>query len=80
MVLDVLKLAKLKNEEGLFSGACKLNNIRDSEIIAVAKMENVRELRTIIKAWRANRQGGKFESISVSNLSCEQECVGDECI
>jgi hypothetical protein len=79
LVLDIVQIPMLQPSKRLMWGDCKLNGIHNSEILAVAKQEDIKELKTIFKAWRANKQSGKFEPMSVENVSCEQECVGDEC-
>ncbi len=58
---------------------CKVNGVFDDEVIAIAKNENMKELRKISHAWRANKRSGKIEAISASGISCEQDCFGDEC-
>jgi hypothetical protein len=82
IVLDILKTSAINKSEKLMYGSnvCKLNGNLDSEILAIAKDEEVQELVHIIKAWRANAISGKFEEISIAGISCEQECVGDGCV
>ncbi|MTJ29106.1 hypothetical protein FJR37_04530 [Aphanizomenon sp. UHCC 0183] len=50
---------------------CLRNGIRDSSIIAVAKIQDAEYFRQIQKAWRANLKTRKFEAISTKGVICE---------
>jgi hypothetical protein len=80
-ILDVLLIPKLQSSEVFMYGhyVCKMNGEFDDEIIAIAKNEEIKELKKIVKSWRVNKLSEKFESISVRGISCEQDCVGAEC-
>jgi hypothetical protein len=79
--LDILNIPALRKSERMMHGMhiCKMKGNFDNEILAIAKDEDVQELTNIVKAWRANAAKGKFEEISIAGITCEQECVGNEC-
>jgi hypothetical protein len=82
LVLDILKTPAVNSSERLMYGkdVCKFNGQYDNEIVAIVKDEEVHDLSNIVKAWRANIAKGKFEEISHAGITCEQFCIGDECI
>ncbi len=57
-VIDVLDLPRVKSPDQLSGGAgqCKLNQVTDPEIIAIAKYQDAEFWTEISRAWRANRQ------------------------
>lgn len=72
-VLDVINLPDLPADfsEQLFH-LCRQNGVNDPEIVAIAKYDAKQEfLSDVVRAWRANRQQGKLEEISVEGISCE---------
>ncbi|MGH1394545.1 MAG: hypothetical protein ACRAVC_10995 [Trichormus sp.] len=71
-VIDVLYLPKLNKSEQIgHGGSCLQNRVRDPEIVAIAKYQDAEYWRQIKKAWRSNRQIGKFEEISPRNIVCQ---------
>ncbi|MBD2496679.1 hypothetical protein H6G75_20405 [Nostoc sp. FACHB-280] len=52
-------------------GSCLLNGVNDPEIVAIVKYQDTEYWRQITKAWRSNRNSGKFEEISPRNIACE---------
>jgi hypothetical protein len=73
-VIDVLKLPKLSKSDTRAGGAgspCLLKGVRDLEIVAIAQYQDAEYWRQIKKAWRSNRNSGKFEEISPRNIACE---------
>jgi len=71
-VIDVLDLPQIKSPDQLSGGAgqCKLNQVTDPEIIAIAKYQDAEFWTEISRAWRANRQSHQFERISPQNIVC----------
>ncbi|MBW4617351.1 MAG: hypothetical protein KME21_29860 [Desmonostoc vinosum HA7617-LM4] len=53
------------------NGSCLLKGVRDPEIVAIVKYQDSEYWRQIKKAWRSNRNLGKFEEISPRNIACE---------
>jgi hypothetical protein len=73
LVLDVFNVPKMNKSYTLIGGhhLCLRNGIRDSSIIAVAKIQDAEYFRQIQKAWRANLKTRKFEAISTKGVICE---------
>jgi hypothetical protein len=78
LVLDVFNVPKMNKSYTLIGGhhLCLRNGIRDSSIIAVAKIQDTEYFRQIQKAWRANRKTRKFEAISTKGVICENTGYG----
>jgi hypothetical protein len=71
-VIDVLNLSKLNKSDQIgHNGSCLLKGVRDPEIVAIVKYQDSEYWRQIKKAWRSNRNLGKFEEISPRNIACE---------
>lgn len=72
-VRDVLSFDKLKkNQEFLFSysSPCKQNGRENLNLIVLAKHAPGAKTYRIIKAWRANVEKEKFESVSIRGIAC----------
>ena len=77
-VLDVMAAPNYGKDETLVIGFCKIDDKSDPEVLAVVKYEQDKEyFNKIIKAWRANRTKGKFESITTKGISCLNESYGE---
>jgi|WetSurMetagenome_2_1015567.scaffolds.fasta_scaffold246302_3 hypothetical protein len=77
-VLDVIAAPNYGKDETLIIGFCKIDDRSDSEVLAVVKYEqNKKYFNNVIKAWRANRAKGKFESITTKGISCLNESYGE---
>lgn len=73
-VLDVINLPSIQSSEELAGSAglqCLQNGARDPELIAIAKYDDANYWRQIKRAWRANRNAGKFQEIGTSNIVCD---------
>jgi hypothetical protein len=77
-VLDVMAAPNYGKDETMVIGLCKIDDRPDPEVLAVVKYEQDKEhFNKIIKAWRANRAKGKFESITIKGISCSNESYGE---
>jgi hypothetical protein len=76
LVLDVFNVPKINKSHTLIGHFCLRNGVRDYEIIAIAKIQDVPYYRQIQKAWRANQKTRKFEAISTKGISCENVGYG----
>jgi hypothetical protein len=76
-IVDVITLPPLAKNEMVVASYCSVGGQMDPEIIGLGEYEcgNL-QLSTINKAWRINRQEGKFEPLSTENISCDIE-LGD---
>ena len=75
-ILDGIAV-KVAEDEFISIQLCQKEGTKDMEIIALSKLENEKEYYDQIKkAWRANRQTGKIEEISPSNIKCMNEGYG----
>lgn len=70
-VIDTMNLPKKAASEQMSGNMCKRNGVRNSEIIVFVKNENAPYLSKIARAWRSNRQSGRFEAISTRGIVCE---------
>jgi hypothetical protein len=79
IITDILEIDKNELTGNLFTEYCETKEGIDSEIIALVKdtKDNPEYHTKIIKAWRANRKTGKFESIKKNKISrCGNESYG----
>ncbi len=79
IITDILEIDKNELTGNLFTEYCETKEGRDSEIIALVKdtKDNPEYHTKIIKAWRANRKTGKFESIKKNKIRrCGNESYG----
>ncbi len=77
-VLDVMAAPTYGKDQTLVIGFCKINDKSDPEVLAVVEYEQDKKyFNKIIKAWRANRTKGKFESITTKGVSCWNESYGE---
>ncbi len=75
-MLDILEIKDLKKDEEIDFTLCTLDKKTDNEIITIFKHDDKDVFKKIIiKAWRANRNIGKFEII---NDIKEIECIETE--
>jgi hypothetical protein len=77
-VLDVIAAPNYGKGQSLVIGFCKIDDRSDPEVLAVVDYQQDKEyFNKIIKAWRANRTKGKFESITTKGVSCLNESYGE---
>jgi hypothetical protein len=82
IILDILEIDKaiLNNEMSLVDGFCTNKSGKgDSEIIAIVQkpMQEVEAYSNIKRAWRANRDTGKFEEVAIKEVGvCYNEGYG----
>jgi hypothetical protein len=77
-VFDVIAAPTYGKDQTLVIGFCKIDDKSDPEVIAVVNYEQDKKyFNKIIKAWRANRTKGKFESITPKGVSCWNESYGE---
>lgn len=71
-VIDVRELSPIGQRDVLLFGGdeCSLNGVVDPELIVIAEDEVTAHLTNIKKAWRANRQTNRLESVSVEGIIC----------
>lgn len=71
-VKDVMVLPRVPKKQVLAYYNCFLNNRPDGEIAAVLDYEpGVEYFTRAHRAWRANRQTEKFETIPTKGIKCE---------
>ena len=79
IVRDVLTLPSLDSTEVVsLVGFCFVDQVRDPEVVAVAKWSDTEFYTEIVSAWRASRRTAHFAPISVKGLRCENEGYGAE--
>ena len=77
-LLDTINIGILKDMEKLNYCSCRQDKIIDSEIIAIAIMEEKAFFNKIIKAWRADTKTGRIESIkNLKGIDCENYGFGE---
>lgn len=77
IVTDILEINKKDIKNRKLTEYCSTKNGFDSEIIAIVKDNDTEFHSNIIKAWRANRESGKFEKVSNRKISkCGNENYG----
>jgi len=79
IITDILEIDKNELTGNLITEYCETKEGRDSEILALVKdtKDNPEYHTKIIKAWRANRKTGKFESIKKNKVRrCGNESYG----
>lgn len=79
IITDIIELDKNELMGNLFVEFCETKIGGDSEIIALVKdtKDNPEYYTKIIKAWRANRKTGKFESVKKNKIKrCGNESYG----
>ncbi|MBE9013626.1 hypothetical protein IQ250_25905 [Pseudanabaenaceae cyanobacterium LEGE 13415] len=71
-VVDVMELPTFPRTQELHYAFCRLNDVNDRQIFAIAQATN-EDIRTnIVRAWRANTKTEKFEPISTKGVACLQ--------
>lgn len=76
-VMDVMKYPTFPQGEALVMQLCRIGGDFDQELMAVVKYNKYVEILTDVKrAWRANRDTGKFEKISTKEIECINESYG----
>lgn len=75
-VRAVLSLPPLSNQDSLIFGQCRLDGAIDPEIIAIVAETDAEIYREIRQAWRASREGERFEPLPVDRLACINESYG----
>ena len=74
---DALLIPRYPKSQILTYSFCWTNNQPDKEIVAIVDHQSGVEYFTRVrKAWRANRQTGKFEVIPTKGIKCENEGAG----
>lgn len=74
---DVLVVPPYPKSQLLSYSFCLMNNLPDKEIVAIVDYQPDAEYFTRVrKAWRANRQTGKFEVIPTKGIKCTNEGAG----
>lgn len=79
IILDIFEIDKKELKGNKLTEYCETKNGGDAEIIALVKVtkDNPEYYTKIIKAWRANRKTGKFESVKKSKIKrCGNESDG----
>lgn len=77
IITDILEINKKDVKDGKLTEYCSTKNGFDSEIIAIVKNSDIEFQSKIIKAWRANRESGKFEKVSKGKITkCGNESYG----
>lgn len=79
IITDILEIDKKELKGNLFTEFCETRNGKDSDIVALVKDtgNNPEYYTKIVKAWRANRETGKFERIKKNKIKrCGNESYG----
>jgi hypothetical protein len=76
-VIDTMPHPVVGKDETFATFSCGMNGKLDPEIFGVAKYEEKSKLAKIKSAWRANRKAGKFETIPVKDIECENMGSGE---
>ncbi len=72
-VLDVLSFGGLKkNQKFLFSysSPCRENEMENLDLIVLAELDPKTKTYKVLKAWQANVEKEKFESVSIEKIVC----------
>jgi len=72
-VRDVLSFGKLKkNQTFLFSHSlpCRENEMKNLDLIVLAEFAPKTKTYKVLKAWQANVEKEKFESVSIEGIVC----------
>jgi hypothetical protein len=78
-ILDILEINGLNMNQGIgYGGTCRRRTKNNSEIIAIYKKTDEEYCKNIIRAWRANRKNHKIEPISIKDIDCLNEDIGDD--
>lgn len=79
IISDIIEIDKKELKDNKLTEYCETKKAGDTEIIALVKdtKDNPEYYMKIIKAWRANRKTGKFESVKRNKISrCGNESNG----
>ena len=58
-------------------GVCASRGSHDDALIAVAQQVDSDSLRTVLRAWRADREAGRIIPVSTIGVVCENEGYGE---
>lgn len=75
-VRAVLYLPLLSDHEFLVFGQCRVDEVADPEIIALVETRDEEVYTEIRMAWRADRQGERFEAVPLEGVTCINESYG----
>ena len=73
---DSLVLPAHPRSQSIVMTDCSMNGTADFELIALVRTVDADSFHTIIRAWRANREAGRFQRISVRGIVCRNEGYG----
>lgn len=75
-LLDVLVAPPHTGKQILVYASCRLKNQYNPEIVALVDNQPSEEFLTRVrKAWRANRQTGKFEVLPTKGIKCTNQAL-----
>ena len=72
-ILAAVSVPPLRRDELLVLSVCKLNGVRDVDIVAIARRQDRAELGRIRAAWRATGWQATLEQLPVEGIACEYE-------
>jgi len=78
-VSDIVELSSTARDQDIVVSACTLNDVYDSEIVALVKFDEEhppsRYLSNdyVVIAWRANLTIGKFQQMATTGIECSGE-------
>ncbi|MCH2228965.1 MAG: hypothetical protein MK105_01380 [Crocinitomicaceae bacterium] len=77
-IIDGLIISDLDSNQYLAYGICMLDGKDDSFIVVVYQSDELNEedFTNIIKAWKANPEASRFETIETKSISCVNEGFG----
>lgn len=68
-ILDVLEIKNVKSTQEIIMGLCSSGANESTEIFALVTSKNEERLKAI-KAWRFNRDKGRIETLTATNVTC----------
>jgi len=72
-ILAAVSVPPLRRDELLLLSVCRLNGVRDVDIVAIARREDRAELSRVRAAWRATGWQATLEQLPVEGITCEHE-------
>ncbi len=70
VILSAIEEPASKPKEMLMLGGCQLDGKNNDEVFAFTSPPAVAHALPVTRAWRANRQAGKIETVDVKNVRC----------
>lgn len=72
-IKDVLEVKNILKGWQIRTAFCRNNKVDNIEILALVKSTTAQYVKTVKKAWRANKDKRRFEVLGIKGIDCESE-------